>query len=320
MSTQVQRALVIPADQSGRRLDQALAELLPEFSRSRIKAWILSGEILVEGNRVRPRARTETGASVRLSATLSDLPELEPQPVELDVIYQDAAIIVLDKRAGLVVHPGAGNPDNTLQNGLLFHDPDFAGIPRCGIVHRLDKDTTGLMVVARTLEAHHSLSQQLQSRRIRRVYRAVCVGRCVAGGTIDLPLGRHPVERTRMAVRPKGRPSVTHYRVLERFAAHSYLGVQLDTGRTHQIRVHLAHEGHPLVGDPLYGSRLALPRSATPVLAETLQGFKRQALHAFELELRHPVADRLMRWRAPCPADFEALLQALRDHAADSAG
>jgi 23S rRNA pseudouridine1911/1915/1917 synthase len=238
-----------------------------------------------------------------------------PQDIPLDIRYQDDQLLVINKPAGLVVHPAAGNPDGTLQNALLHYDPALASLPRAGIVHRLDKDTSGLMVVARSLAAHKSLVEQLQARSVHREYLALVQGQVTAGGSVDAPVGRHPRDRLRMAVVPSGKPALTHYRVLERFPAHTLLLVRLETGRTHQIRVHMASIHHPLVGDPLYGGRARVPRGASDGLRDALSDFRRQALHARRLELRHPATGEAVAWEAEMPADFAGLLDALREAA-----
>ena len=255
--------LTIPAERAGQRLDQALAELLPDYSRSRLKVWIESGEIRVDGLVRRPRDKVSGGESVAIAATLHEETRAEPQAIPLAIVHQDRHLFVIDKPAGLVVHPGAGNPDQTLQNALLALDPKLAALPRAGIVHRLDKDTSGLLVVARTLPAHTALVRMLEEREIHREYEAICRGVMTAGGTVDAPIDRHPTDRVRMTVRQGGRESVTHYRVIRRFAGYTHVRVQLETGRTHQIRVHLAHAGFPIVGDRVYGGRLALPKGAS---------------------------------------------------------
>lgn len=239
------------------------------------------------------------------------IPDL-PQALPLEIVFEDEHLLVVNKPSGLVVHPAAGNPDGTLLNRLLHHAPELATLPRAGIVHRLDKDTTGLLVVAKTLPAHKGLVEQLQARSIKREYRALVVGVLVTGGTVEGAVGRHPVERTRMAVVSGGKPAVTHYRVIERLPAHTFLKVELETGRTHQIRVHLAHIRHPLVGDPLYGGRPRLPKGGTEDQIRALQGFRRQALHAVRLRLTHPVSGQVLEWEAPIPEDFRGLLSALR--------
>jgi len=304
--------LLIPPKLAGQRLDQALAELLPHLSRSRLQGWIRDGLVSVDAVPCRPRDRLRGGERVELRALLEDQVECRPQPIPLDVRYQDADLLVLYKPPGLVVHPAAGNPDGTLQNGLLYWDPELIRLPRCGIVHRLDKDTSGLMVVARSLRAHTGLVAQLQAHSVQREYLAVVHGIPVVGATLDLPIGRHPTQRTRMAVTPGGRPAVTHFQVQERFAAHSLLAVRLATGRTHQIRVHLAHIHFPILGDPVYGGRLRLPPRPSALLADYLRGFKRQALHARRLSLVHPVSGATLAWEAPPPADMQRLIELLR--------
>ena len=312
----VRLSLEIPATQAGQRLDQALASLLPDYSRSRLKTWIESGEVLVDGQARRPRDKVFGGEAVEVVAKLPEEGLARPQPMPLEIVHEDAHVLVLDKPAGLVVHPGAGNPDSTLQNALLAHDPKLAVLPRAGIVHRLDKDTTGLLIVARTLPAHTALVRMLEERAIHREYEAVCRGVMTGGGTVDAPIDRHPTDRVRMAVREGGRDAVTHYRVIRRFRAHTHVRVQLETGRTHQIRVHLTHVGYPLVGDRVYGGRLALPRGVGEPLRQALRDFPRQALHAARLALDHPVTGRALEVAAPLPADLVGLLDAL---AADEA-
>ena len=302
----------IPDSAAGRRFDAVLAELFPDYSRSRLSGWIKSGDALLDGREVRPRDLVRGGEAVTLTVVLEVQTQSEPEDIALDVLYEDADVIVIDKPAGLVVHPGAGNPAGTLVNALLHRDPSLNTLPRAGIVHRLDKDTSGVMVVARTLPAHTALIQQLSSREVHRQYLAVVVGALVSGGTANLPIDRHPRDRIRMAVREDGRDAVTHYRLRERFRAHTLLECRLETGRTHQIRVHMAHLKHQIVGDPLYGGPLKLPKGATPELVETLRAFKRQALHAETLEFAHPVTGERVRCTAPVPADMQKLIGELR--------
>jgi len=306
-----QHKLTIPEELAGKRLDQALAVLLPDYSRSRLKGWILAGEVTVDGAAVAPRAKVLAGQHVAVNAVIEVQERSQPEPIDLAIVFEDDAVLVINKPAGLVVHPGAGNPAGTLLNGLLHHSAELANLPRSGILHRLDKDTSGLLLVAKTLPAHTRLVQDLQDRAITREYRAVCTGRVTAGGHVDAPIGRHATQRTRMAVTDKGRPAVTHYRVLARFAAHTFLALRLDTGRTHQIRVHMTHIRHALVGDPVYGGRLKIPAGTSPALAEILRGFNRQALHASRLAFRHPVSGETIECRAPLADDFEHLLTAL---------
>jgi 23S rRNA pseudouridine1911/1915/1917 synthase len=307
-------ALTVPPELDGARLDVALARLCPEHSRARLQAWIRAGRVSVDGE-PRLRARDTVHAGARLLLVPEDLPceeEPEAEPIPLNVLHEDEALIVLDKPPGLVVHPGAGNPAHTLLNALLHHDPRLRNVPRAGIVQRLDKDTSGIMVVARTPEAHTYLVRALKEREVTRRYLAVVNGTVTAGGTVSAPIGRHPRDRLRMAVVPGGREAVTHYRVRERFAAHTLLEVTLETGRTHQIRVHMAHLHHPVLGDPAYGGRPRLPPGASPALRATLQSFRRQALHASELRLRHPLTGKAEAWQAPLPADMALLVEVLR--------
>jgi 23S rRNA pseudouridine1911/1915/1917 synthase len=311
MSEPIQLSLTIPFETAGQRLDQVLSELLSDYSRTRIKSWIESGEILVNGLQLRPKDKVLGGERVEVNATLPDAVPVAPEVIDLDVAYQDEHVLVINKPAGLVVHPGAGNAAGTLQNALLHFDPALAQLPRGGIVHRLDKDTTGLLVVARTLAAHTALVRTLEAREIEREYEAVCQGVMTGGGTVDAPIGRHPVDRLRQAIREDGREAVTHYRVLHRYRGHTHIRLQLETGRTHQIRVHMAHIRYPLVGDRVYGGRLLLPKGASTELIETLRAFKRQALHAARLAFEHPVTGRAVEVTAALPEDFQALLAAL---------
>jgi 23S rRNA pseudouridine1911/1915/1917 synthase len=308
--------LEIPQELAGLRLDSALARLLPAHSRTRIKGWIDAGQVQIGRLPSKPRDKVASGSRVRVQVSVEvAAPEVLPEAMALDIVFEDAELLVIDKPAGLVVHPGAGNVRHTLQNALLGFDPGLAAVPRAGIVHRLDKDTSGLLVVARTLEAHTALSRQLLARSVAREYRAVCVGVMTGGGSVDEPIGRHRRDRLRMAIRPDGRPARTHYRVLERYRGHTYLRVKLDTGRTHQIRVHLAHLKHPLVGDPVYGVRLGRPRGASDALITALRGFKRQALHAAALAFDHPASGERLTFEAPLPPDLAGLLAALRKDA-----
>ena len=306
-----QHALVLPPEVDGLRLDQALAQVLEQYSRSMLKDWIDAGQVRLNGAPTRPRARVAAGDRVEVTATLAAAGELAPQAIDFTVVHADPALIVIDKPAGLVVHPGAGNPDRTLVNGLLARFPELAALPRAGLVHRIDKDTSGLLLAARTPAAFQRLVRALARRRIHRHYLAVVNGLLVAGGTVDMPIGRDPVQRTRMRVMESGREAVTHFRVAERFRAHCLLEVELETGRTHQIRVHLAWRGHPLVGDSRYGARPHLPPQADEALRTALRDFGRQALHAWQLELDHPLDGEPLAFEAPPPADFKALVAAL---------
>ncbi len=316
MSSQDQElSAVIGAEHAGKRLDQVLALLFSDYSRSRLQEWVKLGRVTVDGKVPRSKDKVLGGEVVKLSVTLDEPLTDRPQPIPLDLLYEDEELLVINKPAGMVVHPAAGNPDGTLLNALLSHDEQAAQLPRAGIVHRLDKETSGILVVARTLKAHKSLVDQLQARSMKREYRAIVQGVMTAGGTVDEPIGRHPTQRTRMAVINNGKPAVTHYRVLERFRAHSYLQVNLETGRTHQIRVHMAHIRYPLLGDPVYGGRLRMPAGIGEPLQQALRGFCRQALHARVLGLEHPVTGEWMEWEVDIPEDMQGMLELLREDA-----
>jgi 23S rRNA pseudouridine1911/1915/1917 synthase len=312
----------IPLASAGRRFDQVLAELFPDFSRSRLTEWVKSGDALLDGRLVKPKEAVRGGEPVTLWARIEVETEAEAEDIPLDVRYQDEDVLVVNKPAGLVVHPGAGNPRGTLVNALLHFDARLAGLPRAGIVHRLDKDTSGLMVVVRSLRAHTSLVEQLSGREVHRQYLAVVQGTMVAGTTINAPIGRHPTDRVRMAVAKEGggRDAITHYRVREKFRAHTLVECRLETGRTHQIRVHMAHVRHPIVGDPLYGGAFRLPKAATPELVARLQGFRRQALHAEKLSFRHPVSGAEITTEAALPEDMQGLVLDLRVDTAAAKG
>ena len=313
----IELSATVPDSASGRRFDAVLAELFPEHSRSRLAGWIKSGQARLDGREVRPREPVRGGEQVTVRAEAVVQTDAGAEDIPLAIVHEDADVIVIDKPAGLVVHPGAGNPSGTLVNALLHHDPSLEALPRAGIVHRLDKDTSGVMVVARNLKAHSALVEQLSSREVHRQYLAVVVGALVSGGTADAPIERHPRDRLRMAVRGDGKEAVTHYRLRERFRAHTLLECRLETGRTHQIRVHMAHLKHPIVGDPVYGGPLKLPRGADSGLVEALRGFRRQALHAEVLEFAHPGSGEPLRCQAPVPADMTALVELLRQDASD---
>lgn len=296
------------------RLDQCLAECFDDFSRSRLKNWILEGNVKVDGEVVTtPRLKMKGVEILELEAQVEDEVGYQPEDLPINVVYEDDDIIIVNKPVGLVVHPGAGNQSGTLLNALLYHYPDISVVPRAGIVHRLDKDTSGLMVVAKNIAAHTQLVTQLQAREISREYEAVAIGAMVGGGTVDKPIGRHSTKRVAMAVKEMGKEAVTHYRVIERFREHTHLRLKLETGRTHQIRVHMDYIKHSLVGDQLYGIGLKLPKGATEQLTEQLRGFRRQALHAVQLGLFHPLTGEWMSWQAPLPDDIKALLVALRE-------
>lgn len=307
--------LEVPNSLAGLRLDQVLSRLLPDYSRSRLQAWVKEGLVLVDGQAATNKQKVYGGE--RLTIAPQEDPEttaFKAEAIDLDVVYEDDHIIVINKPAGMVVHPAAGNWEGTLLNALLHHCPALKEVPRAGIVHRLDKDTSGLLVVAKTIAAQTSLVRQLQARTVKREYRAIVWGQVWRNGTVDTMIGRHPTARTKMSVlRVGGKPAVTHYEVLERFAVHTYLRCRLETGRTHQIRVHMQHLGAPMVGDPVYGLRGIVPNQMiTPTLKAALKAFKRQALHAVKLGLIHPATGEYMEWQADLPDDMKALLEAMR--------
>lgn len=306
---------VVNAMQNGQRFDQTLAEMFPEYSRSVLTKWIRQGKALLDGQVVKPKAKVLGGAVIDLIVDPEPVTRVQAQHIPLDVIHADDDIILVNKPAGLVVHPAAGNPDGTLQNALLHYDSALQEVPRAGIVHRLDKDTSGILVVARNLIAHHSLVQQLKAREISRRYLAVTQGVPISGGTIDAPIGRHPGDRKRMAVlEDGGKPAVSHFRIQTKFHHFAAIEVSLETGRTHQIRVHMAHQGFPLVGDPVYGGRLRMPKGSSPELQVALQGFRRQALHARHLRFMHPSEKTWVAYSATIPEDLTELLRSLDEH------
>lgn len=313
MTQEIQLTATINESQLGQRLDQALAELFPDYSRSRIKEWILDDRVQVNGRLVnKPKEKMLGGEQISIDALIDEDMRFEPQNLPLNIVYEDDDILVINKPRDFVVHPGAGNPDGTVLNALLYHYPDIADVPRAGIVHRLDKDTTGLMVVAKTVPAQTRLVESLQLREITREYEAVANGRMTAGGKVEEPISRHPTKRTHMAVNPMGKPAVTHYRVMEHFRAHTRLRLRLETGRTHQIRVHMAHINHPLVGDQLYGGRPRPLKGASDEFRDALREFDRQALHATMLRLYHPITGIQMEWHAPIPDDMVKLIEVLK--------
>lgn len=302
----------VPSELSDQRLDQAVATLMPEHSRSRIQNWIKSGELRVNGRQCKPREKVVVGDEIVIQAQVEAATEWQPENIELDVVYEDEHLLVINKPAGLVVHPAAGHEAGTLVNALLHRAPELDHIPRCGIVHRLDKDTSGIMVVARSLVAHTALVEQLQERTMGREYEAVCTGSLTGGGTVDAPIGRHPRQRKKMAVIEDGRPAVTHYRLIERLPGFTHVRCKLETGRTHQIRVHMAHIHHPLLGDPVYGGRPRYPKGTDESLKQALDGFRRQALHARTLTLDHPATGEELSWEAPLPTDMVELIGELQ--------
>lgn len=311
--TQIILEAEIQLEQSGQRLDQALADLFPEYSRSRLKTWIETDLVTLNGQITTiPRTKVFGGEKIVISADIEDETHFEPENLPLNIVYEDEHILIINKPKDFVVHPGAGNKSGTVLNALLYHYPSVAEVPRAGIVHRLDKDTTGLMVVAKTIPAQTKLVRALQKRQITREYEAIACGIMTKGGSVDEPIARHPTKRTHMAVHPLGKPAVTHYRIMENFCNYTRLRLRLETGRTHQIRVHMAHIAHPLLGDQTYGGRPRPPKNADERLNQVLREFKRQALHAIMLRLEHPVSGELMEWYAPLPDDFVQLVNALK--------
>ncbi len=308
----------VPMDVYGKRLDQVLVELMPDFSRSRLQQWIKQGRVLVNNEVLKARSKVKGGDQIKIHIELEEQGEWLAEAIPLDIIYEDQDILVVNKPAGLVVHPAAGNYTGTLLNALLYHCSDLITIPRAGIVHRLDKDTSGLLVVAKSLSAQTHLVKQLQARAFEREYEAIVVGEMTGGGSIDEPIGRHPVQRTKMAVvdrhRSSAKEAITHYRIKERYHGYTRVQIKLETGRTHQIRVHMAHIFHPLIGDPLYGGRLKLPTGNSQALKQFLHDFKRQALHARKLGLIHPGSGAWISWEADPPDDMLQLNQLLYNY------
>ncbi|QPB43428.1 23S rRNA pseudouridine(1911/1915/1917) synthase RluD [Rodentibacter haemolyticus] len=310
---QITLSAEVQPEQMGQRLDQTLAELFPEYSRSRLKVWIEADRVKMNDRIANvPREKVLGGEQIEIIVEVEDETRFEAENIPLNIVYEDEHILVINKPKDLVVHPGAGNPNGTVLNALLYHYPPIAEVPRAGIVHRLDKDTTGLMVVAKTIPAQTKLVRDLQKRKITREYEAVASGIMTKGGTVDQPMARHATKRMLMAVHPMGKPAVTHYRIMENYRNYTRLRLRLETGRTHQIRVHMAHIAHPLLGDQTYGGRPRPPKNASEHFMEVLRNFKRQALHAVMLRLAHPITGEMMEWYAPLPDDFIALLEALK--------
>jgi 23S rRNA pseudouridine1911/1915/1917 synthase len=313
-----QLQVTVPEELTGKRLDQALSTLCPEHSRSRIQSWIKSGDVRVNNSNYRQRDEVSVGDIIEIDTELEIIEKCQAENIELDIVYEDSAIIIINKPAGLIVHPGAGNPDHTLVNALLHFDQSLEEIPRAGVIHRLDKETTGVMVIARTLESHTFLVKELQEREIKREYQAVVCGQLISGGTIKNKMGRHPVHRTKMAVTNSGKVAITHYKIIKKFQHYTHLHVQLETGRTHQIRVHMSHIKHPIVGDPVYGKNNSIKKGVDPCLRDIIKSFNRQALHAFSLELPHPSSKEKMKFTVELPDDMETLIEALNSY--DQAG
>ena len=307
----IQLKIVIPEKFKGKRLDLALSKLFPEHSRSRIQSWIKAGEVEVNNSKYKQRNVVNSGDIIKINTTLKSIDKHQAEHIDLDVIHEDKAIIILNKPAGLVVHPGAGNQKHTLVNALLHFDEKLDVLPRAGIIHRLDKDTTGIMIIARTIESYTYLVNELQKRNIKRNYKAIICGQLVAGGVIENKIGRHPVHRTKMAVTDKGKLATTHYRIIKKFQHYTYLDIQLGTGRTHQIRVHMNNEKHPIIGDPLYGKNTFIKKGIDASLREFIKNFKRQALHAYNLEFTHPISKKIISLKAELPDDMNNLIKIL---------
>ena len=309
----IKKQFTIQEDLVGKRFDQVLSELLPEFSRNQLKQWILEHAALLDQKAAKPKDKVKLGQEIMINACLKPQATAKAQNLPLNVIHEDEEILVINKPAGFVVHPGAGNQDSTLLNALLHHHKNLELLPRAGIIHRLDKDTTGLMVIAKTLQTHNALIQAMQNREIKREYETIVTGTMISGGTVNAPIGRHRTKRTQMAVTThQGKPAMTHYRIAEKFRAHTHLRVQLGTGRTHQIRVHMAHIRHAIVGDPVYGDRLKLPKGASEEFIDALKSFKRQALHAIQLSFIHPTTGEELTWQAKLPQDMLDLIVQLK--------
>lgn len=321
MIEHIQKQLTVPREYHNQRIDSVLAHLLPDYSRSQISNWIKSGTVTLNQKTCKPKDKALDGdqisINVDLNLTDNNFDHCAPEAIPLDVVYEDDELLVLNKPAGMVVHPGAGNREHTLVNALLHHAPSLHHLPRAGIIHRLDKDTTGLLVVAKTLIAHTSLIRQMQARDIQRHYITLVQGHVISGGIIETCFGRHPRNRLKMAVLKHGREAITHYAVKKQYQEYTLLDVKLMTGRTHQIRVHLTHINHPVVGDPLYGSRMKFPANASPELRTLIQEFKRQALHACSLAFFHPKTEQELTFTAPLPDDFQLLLNTLDEHYED---
>ncbi|WP_416652901.1 23S rRNA pseudouridine(1911/1915/1917) synthase RluD [Candidatus Pseudothioglobus sp. Uisw_086] len=304
--------IIIPKRMAGARIDAAISEMLPDFSRSKISTWIKSGDALINSKTFKPKDRVNGTEIVFLSLKQKQTNDWMPEKIPLDIVYEDDDIIVLNKQFGLVTHPGAGNWNGTLANALLYFDSSLSKLDRVGIVHRLDKNTSGLMVVARNAKSQKYLVEQLQNHSVDREYSAIVYGHMIAGGTVDEPIGRDPKDRVKQAVSMSGKEATTHYRAIDRFKSHSHVKAILETGRTHQIRVHLSHVGHSLVGDPMYGGRVRFPKKASEELKDALLNFKRQALHSKKLTLIHPISGESMSWKAPLPVDMKELLEVLK--------
>ena len=305
--------IIIPERMTGDRLDVALSEMLPDYSRSKITAWIKSGDALINNKAFKPKDKVNGSQMVSLSLNKKQNNDWSAENIALNIVFEDEDIIIINKPFGLVTHPGAGNWNGTLANALLYYDPELSKLDRAGIVHRLDKNTSGLMVIARNEKSQKYLVEQLQSHSVVREYSAIVYGHMISGGSVNDPIGRDPKDRIKQAVSSSGKDATTHYRVIDRFKSHTHVKAILETGRTHQIRVHLSHIGYPLLGDPMYGGRVRFPKKASETLKESLLGFKRQALHSKKLTLNHPSTGELVSWKAPLPDDMVELLVILNE-------
>lgn len=312
--SKLQLQIIIPGELSGKRLDQALSHLIPEHSRSRIQSWIKAGDVSVNKSSSKQRAEVHSGDIIEINTEIISIDKHQAEPIKLNILHEDEALIIINKPAGLIVHPGAGNPNHTLVNALLNFDENLDAIPRAGIIHRLDKDTTGVLVIARTLESHTNLVDQLQKRDIKREYQTIVCGQLTSGGSIENKMGRHPKQRIKMAVTNNGKIATTHYRIIKKYKHYTHLHVQLETGRTHQIRVHMSYIKHPIVGDPVYGNNKSIRKGTDLSLRDFIINFKRQALHAFSLELTHPLSRQKMKFIAELPDDIKALIDALNSY------
>jgi len=305
--------IIIPERMTGDRLDVALSEMLPNYSRSKITGWIKSGDAVINNKAFKPKDKVNGSQMVVLSLNKKQNNDWSAEDIALNIVFEDEDIIIINKPFGLVTHPGAGNWNGTLANALLYYDPELSKLDRAGIVHRLDKNTSGLMVIARNEKSQKYLVEQLQSHSVAREYSAIVYGHMISGGSINDPIGRDPKDRIKQAVSSNGKDATTHYRVIDRFKNHTHVKAILETGRTHQIRVHLSHIGYPLLGDPMYGGRVRFPKKASEILKESLLGLKRQALHSKKLTLSHPSTGELMSWKAPLPDDMLKLLNILSE-------
>ena len=317
LTTQKKIVITIPDEHGGWRLDRSLASLFSEYSRARIQAWINHNLVTVDGKHCPCKHNVLGGESIEILIDTSKVVSEDlAEDIALDILFEDQHLLVMNKPAGMVVHPGAGNSSGTLLNALLYHDRIFSSLPRAGIVHRLDKDTSGLMVVAKSLIAHNALVEQLQHHQVQRYYYAIVRGQLISGGMIDQPIGRHKHDRVKMAINERGKPAITHYKLKEKFQKHTWVDVSLETGRTHQIRVHFASLGYPLIGDQTYAPRIHKVANVPQELNDCLVKFPRQALHAYRLAFKHPETLETVQWECPIPDDMSNLLGVLRNYSA----